>query len=290
MGSAGEFRALSAYEGSYALSRFWDLYDSDPDAAYSASVLTIPHMMLSFGSRELTDPEQAALLGDNPEGFGGEWPELKRVVPGLLPVTPGDDFIDEFILILEQSLHVLRRSMDDLNVFPPNGQENVYLVREQGKGKTKAWKDKFKTVEDEPLPAAVEPNAELLKALSVLPKGNTVLQWHCQMLPLPLKDKDRPACFPFMVLLVNKRSGRVELQNLFTPFPDYVSMLGQLPGNLIAGLNQLGFRPRCIEVKDPLLFNMINDLLRSLGIGLVFKPRMTETEEAIEAVTKQLKQ
>lgn len=289
MGSAGEFRALCAYEGSYALSRFWDLYDNDPTAAYSASVLTIPHMMLSFGSREQTDPEQAALLGDNPEGFDGEWPELKRIVPGLLPETPGDGSLDEFILILEQSLSVLKKALDDLMLLHADPREDVYLVRTQGKGKSKAWKDTYKQVEDESLPDPEQPDAELLAALSAMPKANTVLQWHCQMMPLPLKEKDRPHCFPFMAMLVNKRSGVVEVQNLFTPFPDYLTMMGRLPGNLVSGMHQLGFRPRCIEVMDPQLYRMVNVVLRSLGIGLVFKSHLPETEAAVEAVTRQLR-
>jgi hypothetical protein len=289
MGSAGEFRALAAYEGPYALSRFWELYDNEPQAAYSASVLTIPHMMLSFGSREQTDPVQAAMLEELPESFGGEWPEVKRIVPGLLPETPGDAWLDEFILLLEQTLQVLPRAMDNLMLLQPDGDEDVYLIREQGKGKTRTWKDKYRKVEFVPPPSFPEPSEEMRQSLSLLPKGNSVLQWHCQMLPLPLKEDGKPACFPFMVLLVNKRTGLVEAQQVLTPFPDYPAMVGQLPAHLFYEIANLGFRPRCIEVKDPLLHSMVHALLRPLGIGLIYSKQLRETEQALDAVTERLR-
>lgn len=289
MGAAGEFRAISAYEGAYGLSRFWELYDNEPEAAYSASVLTIPHMMLSFGSREQTDPAQAAMLEELPEGFGGEWPELKRVVPGLLPETPGDEWLDEFTMLLEQALQVLPRAMDNLILLQPDGDEEVYLIREQGKGKVPAWKDKYRKVAFVPPPSFTKPSDEMLQALSSLPKGNSVLQWHCQMLPMPLKEEGKPACFPFMVLLVNKRTGLVEAQHVFTPFPDYPAMVSQLPVHLFYEITGLGFRPRCIEVKDPLLHSMMNTLLRPLGIGLVYSKQLRETEKALEAVTERIR-
>jgi hypothetical protein len=83
MGSAGQVRAVSAYEGNNALEQFWEM-ENRPDVE-PETIMLIPHIMLSFDNKKNIDNTQKEIFkitGPHP-GKLKEWPDLKRVIPGL---------------------------------------------------------------------------------------------------------------------------------------------------------------------------------------------------------------
>jgi hypothetical protein len=284
MGTAGTLRAVAAYEESTALGQFWDLQLSG--SADSGDVLAIPHLIVSFGSEAETDAEQLKLLRSlgTDFGFNDEWPEVKRVVPGHYPVDPDEAMLNELVIILGQALEVCTRAAGDPEFIHPEAMdEDIYLVREQVKQKdTLVWADKYRKIAIKPLAYKVTWKRADVDALNALPSSQAVMQAHFQMMPLPVKDEGKPGLFPFIVLLTNKKTGRVEGYFLAVPDPDYETMLGSIPLIFLNYIRTLGFRPRLIEVKSPLLAEMLEKPLEQCGIRLLSAEKLTTVEAAIE--------
>jgi hypothetical protein len=291
MGHDGSFRAMSAYEESMALGQFWDLQENA--SVDSGDVLTIAHLILSFGSAEETDAMQLEKIRETGTDFGftEEWPEFKKVVPGFLPEQPEGQTLDDLADILQQALHVCARAMRDPDfIHPGDKEDDVYLFREfTGKGENKSWHDKYRKVALPEIQYKITYKKSDLHDLQALPLAQVVHQAAFQILPLPVRQEDGRACFPFVVLIVNKKTGAVESYNMLTPMPDYGAMLGGVPGEFIGFIRTMGFRPRTIEVKNPLLFEMLHEPLQQCGIHVVFTNQLQATEKAIEYIVESMK-
>jgi hypothetical protein len=284
MGSEGTLHALVAYEETVALGQFWALQESG--SADSGDVLTIPHMIITYGTEEETDPlqlQQLRSLGTD-FGFKEEWPEVKHVVPGHYPVDPDDSRLEELVIILGQAVDVCTRAGEDPTfIHPDDTDDETYLLREQVRQKDKlVWADKYRKITIKPLAYKVSWKKGDVEALNALPASQAVMQAHVQMMPLPVKDEGKPGLFPFIVLLTHKKTGRVEGYFLAVPDPDYETMLGNIPLLFLGYIKTLGFRPRSIEVKSALLHEMLEKPMTQCGIRLVKTEKLTTVEEAIE--------
>jgi len=284
MGSEGTLHAMAAYEETTALGQFWDLQLNG--SADSGEVLVIPHLIITYGTEADTDLEQLKQLRllETDFGFTEEWPEVKRVVPGHYPEDPDEALLNELAVMLEQVVDVCTRAGEDPGfIHPEDMDEDIYLMREQGKQKEKkVWADKYRKITIRPLAYKVTWKRSDIDVLSTLPASQAVLQAHIQMMPLPVKEEGKPGIFPFIVLLTNKKSGRVEGYFLAVPEPDYETMLGGIPLIFLDYIKALGFRPRCIEVKSRLLHEMLEKPLEQCGIRLLNASTLVTVEEAIE--------
>jgi hypothetical protein len=285
MGSLGEYFALSAYEEVTALGQYWMLHELD--LVDSADVLTIPHTMLAYETLENTDQKQliqmkAAGIGG---GIDGLYPDMRRIVPGLVPETPDGKLLAEFIEILEQVIDVCKRAAKDSAFIHPDGQDDdVYLIREwTGKANAK-WQDHFRKIQIKEVAFNITCKPADLDAINSLQKANVVMQAHFQLMPMPVKNNEQPPYFPSIVILTNKKNGYVEAYELLSPFPDYNTMAGNVPQRLMNFIKNLGFKPRCIEVKHHILYHMLCDTLKKCDIHIVLKNRLETVEEAIESL------
>ena len=284
MGYDGTLHAMAAYEETTALGQFWDLQMNG--SADSGEVLVIPHLIVSFGTEADTDPEQLKKLRqmETDFGFTEEWPEVKRVIPGHYPEDPDEAQLNELVIVLEQVIDVCTRAVEDPGfIHPGNMEEDIYLMREQAKQKDrKVWAGKYRKIAIRPLAYKVTWKRSDIDAIRTLPASQAVMQAHIQMMPLPVKEEGKPGIFPFIVLLTNKKSGRVEGYFLAVPDPDYETMLGSIPLIFLDYIKALGFRPRCIEVKSPLLHEMLEKPMEQCDIRLLKASTLATVEEAIE--------
>jgi len=151
MGSAEELSAICAYEGPLALEQFWEL-EEEP-MVEPERILVIPHIMLSFDYKKNIDDLQKDLLKKTEYNAvkGRSWPELKRIIPGLVPAIPGDQHLVEFPMILEQVIDVCSRAKKDISFIHQDEQDDdIYLIREQaGKGGKTVWFDNYLQVPPE---------------------------------------------------------------------------------------------------------------------------------------------
>lgn len=283
MGSDGILPALAAYEGANALNQFWSIENLETgDASY---IFTVPHLMLSFEDKKDIDPRQFERFqsSGNTSVFGEKFPELRHIIPGRFPDEPGEVMLGEMITILQQTLDVLRRSMDDPDlIFPEDLEEDTYLVRTFDTGNN-AWVDKYLTVKSSPVDYKYTWTDEDISEINSLPLTYAVMQAHGQLLPLQVKEKDS-LYFSYLIILINKKSEIIEKYELLIADPDFHSMLEKVPGRFLNFIKELGIRPRAIEVKNDTLFGMLSEPLRMCGIKLIKYKELPAVTKAINGI------
>jgi hypothetical protein len=293
MGSGGQLNAISAYQGAAALEGFWDLQQGTNKPP--EFILTLPHMMLAYEVKSnLTKDllKHFASLGRN-YGSTAQWPEVKQIIPGMLPRMPHEPELTDMAEILEQTIDVCRRAQtDDTVIYPPaEGQNDLYLVREAlNKGGNLSWHDRYREITYRKTTFRPAVPSSLLDTVISLPKAPSVLQTDLRMLPFPVQPPGKPGYFSFTVLLTNKKTGVVEGYEMLTPFPDYTTMFSSFPSTLLNFLPKLGFRPRCIEVSNPELYALIRGPLQKCDIRIVLADQVESANEAFDSMVGYMKQ
>jgi len=290
MGSEGTMSALSAYEETTALGQFWALEENG--TADSGDVLSISHLILSFEKESDIDPDQLKRIRsmETDFGFTVEFPEVRKIIPGQFPADPDETQLNDLAFILEQAIDVCSRAAGDPDfIHPPDMDDEMYLLREQVKhGDNISWTDKYRRIKIKPLHYKYIPKQKDIDELISLPASQAIMQAHFQMMPLPVKEEGKPGFFPFIVLLVNKKSGIIENSHMAVADPDYETMLGTIPKIFLDFIKTLGFRPRSVEVKSPLLLEMLQNPLKQCDIRLLQFKQLVAMEEAIEGILKSI--
>lgn len=291
MGSAGQVRAVSAYEGNNALEQFWEM-ENRPDVE-PETIMLIPHIMLSFDNKKNIDNTQKEIFkitGPHP-GKLKEWPDLKRVIPGLFPAIPGGSSINDFAEILVQILDVCSRARHDIEFVHPDGlDDETYLILEPVTRRAKTvWHDKYRQVFPEPESFKATIKQQDIDSLRFLRKAPIVFQTHYRLLPTPVREKNLPEYFPFVVMIANKKSGIIEGLETLAPFPDYHSMIEKVPLIIVNLIRKLRFRPMRIEVKDQILYELLHPALTRSEINVTFMPSLGTIDEAFEELIGHLR-
>jgi hypothetical protein len=283
MGSTGTLHALSAYDGPKALHQFWAVEESG-DSDYG-EILTIPHTIVSFNEEELTDVNQLEMLRSIHKDFGYtvEFPEVKCILPCQFPKDPDESQLKDVIIILEQALDVCRRAKEDPDLLIPDEDEpDEYLMREITRTKNgNTWTDNYRKIKFPSLAPKVKWQRKFTDELISLPASKAVLQLHYQVLPLKVKGEGDTIYFPVTVIMTNKKTGYIENNQLLTPDPDYDTILGLIPDIVFEFIKTLGFRPRCIEVKKQVLFEMLYEPMKLTAIKLIIQENLQSVEEAV---------
>ncbi|MFC2116939.1 DUF6930 domain-containing protein [Bacteroidota bacterium] len=286
MGSAGDFTAISAYKGSRALQQFSELYEKEDRRQMSESVLTIPHIMLSFEDRNLLRPEHHEQIKASGLKFrgAGSWPVLDEIIPGYVPAKPAGNSLSEAVLIYEQVLDVAKRAEKNAEfILPESYDDDVFLIREKTtKNPDSAWTDRYRTILMETVMYRVKFPEEMLPALNALPRKPNTLQLDLALIPAPVKDNVSPGYFPFLLLLCNKKSGMVEAMQTLPPKPDLDSMYESLPQQVMELLMKINYTPRKMEIRSEILLLLMPDLLGKAGIEIVKSNVLESVDEAVD--------
>lgn len=284
MGSTGTLRALSAYDGAKALNQLWALEESG-DTDYG-EILTIPHIIVSFDEEKNTDVNQLKILRsiDKDFGYTDEFPDVKCILPCQFPKDPDESQLKDVIIILEQTLDVCRRAKEDPDlIFSDEIEPDEYLMRENSRTKDgNTWTDKYRKIKLPSLTPKTKWHRKYADELVSLPASKAVMQVHYQVLPMMVKGEGDTVYFPVTVIMTNKKTGYIENNRLMTPEPDYDTILGSIPNIVLEFIKTLGFRPRCIEVKKPFLFEALSEPMKATSIKLVIQENLTSVEEAID--------
>ena len=284
MGSENILPAVAAYEGSQALYRFWML--ENIEKAEGSDVLILQHMILSFETEEDIDQDQLKRFRsmNNDPVFTNRFPEVRKVIPGLFPGEPDETSLKELVVVLEQSINVCDRAAADGSfIEPPEEDEELYLVREKHDGE---WKDHYNKIEPDIPDYQALANKDDIALVSSLPESQAVMQAHAQLLPFPIRQEGKPVYFPFLILLVNKKSGRVENSTMLLAEPDFDTMLSKVPGLFLDFIKSLGFKPRALEVKSDLMFDMLEESLHTCGIRVLQFKQLPALAEAVEGIVE----
>jgi hypothetical protein len=306
MGSDGEFLALAFYRGYRGFAEFLDfrenvennqhMHSSEEEAMLASlrlgGTLAIPHLMLSFLDREELSRESVTAIRKSGAKFRGRghWPEIQEVVPGHLPKYPGRDNLVDLYLVMQQTLEVLEKVETKgiyfrrANQDPDDGSYPALLVRvPTGKGPRFRWKELFLEVNPDWGRISHEPKltAGSRKAVAALPEASQELQLELFMLSSPVKEKGIEACFPFVLLVLDKSGGLILNSIILLPHPDLDSMYETVPQKVLDEFQRLGHRPSAVEVRSEVLLDLLNEVLPESGIRVVWEPHMPGMDEAM---------
>jgi len=290
MGSDGVLPAVAAYEGPAALALFWMLESSEN--AEGSDILSIPHLILSFETRDDIDPGQFNRFTSlsREKVSIDRFPEVRRVIPGQFPSEPDDWHLNEMVTILEQTQGVCQRAVTDTAFIQPLGtDESVYLIREpDNKNEKTEWTDTYRDVRLDAPQYKFTWQKKDIDEITALPTSQSVMQVHSQLLPLPVKQEGKPVFFPFLLLMLNKKSQRIEGYQLLIADPDYESMIEKVPEVFLGYIKALGFRPRTLEVKNSLLYNILHEPMQQCGIRLIQFKQLPAVNKAVESLIENM--
>lgn len=306
MGSQGQSFSLAAYEGTYALDKFWDIQNSEGELS-PYYLLRIPHMLISLDEPEIINPVQFEMYKTisaemNKTVFSGssgkskipeqrdKMPHFTRIIPGLYPVTPDDEKLHDLKYILIQTIQVVKRAADNKAfIHGTDDDENDYFFRISRRvGDLSIWEDAKFTVEFPKIKIEVTYNTATLDKFISLPKSRDVMELAMHLLPKPVKEGDNPAYFPIALLMVNARNGKVLFHELIPPLPDFQSILGTLPEIIMKKCIDYGMKPFRIKFRNPDLAMTCNFLKVKAGVYVWHSFDMEHSDRAFESLLEYL--
>ena len=297
MGALGEAKAIAAYTGTRALGMFWELRDERrfyPPSSMAAAtrVLSIPHLQLEFLEEEEMEPEEKEKIKERGgrKSKDGLWPLLEQYVPGFQQGDPDKVALEDAAVIFEQCSAVFDRTSEDADyTYSQDDNENIYLMRLKKDGPEGEWHDVFKEVWIEPSEYKIRYPSISLVMVKKYSKRQETLQIDIVILPMPVKDDEDGAYYPFMFLMVNKKTGIIEDYRILNPLPDIDTMYESLPEKLLDMFLDSHFVPQQVEIRYGDLVKLLKELLKKAGIKLIIPDRMEAMDEAIEGIVENMR-
>jgi hypothetical protein len=286
MGSAGEFTAVSYYEGVHAAGLFLHLQEQ-AEGARPEDILLMPHLMVSFDHKEQIQPEDRKRL--RACGYHlkrrRRWPVFQQVVPGHPPAFPQEDKLQELLPLLEQTLIVARRAQKEDLSFVCRTKEGINgFCRTGATGEApESWRDEIQTFQPVHKSDSVRYSHKLVEKLNRIPGTNIIMEVDLVLMPAPVQDKD-PAYFPFLLLLIDQRSGYIVHFEMLTPHPSLDEMFASSGQLLLELLMKQKIRPRQIQVRSPRLYSIFENVLSDTPVLLSHRADLPATKEAMESL------
>ncbi len=270
MGMLGEHHAVTVYLGPEALAQFWALQQAGPSAD-PERVLEIPQLQASFEDRDMLQKQDRDLIKQLGLRFRGRqaWPLFRSFRPGFVPWFLDPDEVPFLSAILDQVSEVAVR-LQEQSVLLPSPDEGHYLIRvSQQAGRRRVWEDRIQQIpvpEPKAIPIAVD--VEMLKALKRLPQQRLILEVDLFMAPSGVQEKDARPFYPYILLIVEARSGYVLATDMLSPEPDLDTMWGDVPQRMLSHLAQAELVPTALRARSPLLLGLLDPLAKELDIEL----------------------
>ena len=293
MGKLGSWTAISAYRGLEGLAGFYSMQDQG-DILPPETILTVPHLMLSFRERDGLSKEQLDSIKSSGLAFRGtgNWPSLELIEPGFLPVLPQGQVLEDALVVFEQALAVLRRSMEGTEfLYEEHETYDSMLVMEQREvaGK-KEWIDTYVPLTEMEYAREYKKEVppEKVEAVFKLPESRNVVQLELALLPAPVKEKGKKGYFPFALFLAEKKSGMMLGMEMLPPLPDLHQMYEKVPETVLDQVLKIGYRPARFEIRSDILFQLTNHALLRAGCRVLGVKNMLAMDDFIRSLTAKL--
>ncbi len=238
MGSAGEHFGIAVYRGGAGLHQFLyiqDSYDMLGDEI-ALDILDVPQLQLSFEDRDVLEAKERAAIRELGLKFRGRnaWPLFRSTEPGWLPWFINQKDAQFLVPVLEQLLAFAPR-LKEPNTFFDSFQDERFLVRVAHKeGKALVWEDQMTHVPFvAPEALKIPLDAQLLTEFAKLPIVRTTIEFDVFNMLAPTLDERRRPFFPYMLLMVDAKSGMIVGQDMFKPEPDLDSIWMRTPNTFM---------------------------------------------------------
>ena len=270
MGMLGEHHAVTIYLGPEAIHQFWALQQAgssvDPER-----VLEIPQLQASFENRDMLQKQDHALIKQLGLKFRGRqaWPLFRSFRPGFVPWFLESSEVQSLALILDQVSEVAVRLQDKATLLPAP-DERDYLIRvPQQAGRRLVWEDHIQRIlAPEPKPIPISVDVEMLSALKRLSHQRRPLEVDLFMAPSGIQEQDARPFYPYILLLVEARSGYVLATDMLSPEPSLETMWSEVPQQVLSHLARAEWVPTTLQVRSPLLLGLLGPIAEELDIEL----------------------
>jgi len=285
MGMEGMHFCIVLYKGHKALYDFWNFHDG---AAYDSpeQIMEIPQLQVSFENRDILDEKDYALIKNLNLKFRGKkaWPRFRSIRPGYLPWYISGEEARFLIYALEQIIDVARRFEEDEYLLDLD--DDMYLMRiPVKKGNSMVWEDKIMEIpppDPEPIPITV--NKGDLQVLRNVPQGDMVFEIDFFIFPAKIGEKNQRPSLPYMLMVVESKSGMIVGHETFVADPSLEEMWGTVPGVLVHQFSKTRILPREIRVRSGLLYVLLQPIAEELKFRLRHYDILPSLDEAKETL------
>ena len=191
-------------------------------------------------------------------------------------------------MLLTETASVLSWAANDPDSLYGTGDDvDELLIRiPSGKPGDLKWKNHYEVPDREKMGRKYNMtyNAKTVESVKKLKVSKLTLQTDLVLVPAPVKEKGKKGYFPFMLLLVEKKSGMIAGMELLSPNPDLPSLYESAPQKLLEQIIKLGYRPEKIEFRSDLVYNLAGKVLKLSGCTPVLVGRMPQMEEAEKSI------
>ena len=286
MGSAGQFLAISFYEGEEAAHHFLSIQERASEAK-PFDILMIPHIMIAF--QDLHSLEQDERNRFNELGYSlsasNKWPVLSQITPGHPPFFPEKQKLHELLTVLEQTLIVVKRAKTEEFAFLSRTREGIsgyYRVCETVNG-MENWQDAYLTFQPVTVPVNVPYSRNQIQVLNRIPKNNLIVEGVFSLIPNPVSDMI-PEYYPFVLLLVERKSGYIIQFEILTPHPNFNEMYSSTGMKFLDALIKKNIHPLEVRANSVRLLQILKKVLAETSIRLSYKKKLPAAEDALESL------
>jgi hypothetical protein len=269
MGMEDMHSFIALYRGNKALYDFWDFHDA---AAYDLpeQIMEIPQLQVAFENRDLLDEKDYALIKKLNLKFRGKnaWPKFRSIRSGYLPWYISGDEARFLIYALEQIIDVAGRFEEDEYLLDLD--EDMYLVRiPVKKGNSMVWEDRIMEIPPpdlESIPIRVDKGD--LETLRNIPHGDMIFEIDFFIFPAKIGEKNQRPLLPYMLMVVESKSGMIAGHETFVADPSLEEMWGKVPGVLVHQFSKTRILPGEIRVRSGLLYVLLQPIAEELKFRL----------------------
>lgn len=291
MGMAGEHFAIGLYQGAEGLYGFWNLESGNTDAD-PRQVLEIPQLQASFEDRDIPEKQDRDVIKKLGLKFRGahSWPMFRSYRPGSLPWFVTAEEARFLTCALAQTLEVAPRVKDDPTLLDSD-DDDTYLVRvPRQQADRLVWEDQFIRVEPpEPVFLNIIMDVGILRRLKQLPRGNFELEIDLLRMPTSVGEKGERRFLPYLLMLVDRRSGAVVGGEIMKAENSMADVWGQVPVKVANCLAEAGVVPEEIRVRSELLRQLLAPLTRTLRVKLRRSDSLPGIDEATDSLFSWMK-
>lgn len=292
MGHLGEHYSIAVYLGDEAANDILSLM-GNPQAADPERIMETRQLQLSYEDRnqlEQNDRDFLKSLGLKYRGRNA-WPMFRSFRAGYIPWRLDEEEAELLATVLEQAIQVIERYADDDDLLFSDEEDGEikgkrYLVRVPAATATGlTWRDEFKLLK--PTPAQVLNigiSKEALRRVEKLPRKKGALEVDFFMVPAPIGTRGERAQLPYMLLVVDAKSGMVFGADMVEITGTVLDAMMQLPEMLITTFLRLGYLPSEIHTKSNRLAQILSGWANHLEIRAQNRPRLPSLEMAKEGM------
>lgn len=285
MGAIGEHYSIGVYRGEDGLRGFWDFQDnySEEDDLAFQKLIEIPQLQASFEDREYLyneDREIIKKLGLTFRGKGA-WPMFRSYTPGFVPWFINSAEAQFLINALEQTIEVSLRVKDDPDILFQDDEDGYLLRKRIKKGNKVQWQDFIWHESMEP-PKQIEFLSDKIafEKIRSIPNREVSLEMDIFMSPHAVHERDEKPYYPYILLLLDRKTGMIVSFELLPPLPNLSCMWQKMPSIIASILIKISIIPEQIYVASEIMYRSLIYLKEYLNLSVNYVEELTVAPEA----------